>query len=179
MLAFLLTFIALLMAVSIYWYLTKYQANLKHFFPFYNKYSTFTTFFLRFYNYYFGYVTIKGSKYVKINDVNPIYFIFSKVNRYFEEINKNKYLTLDPTNEKKKTNKEYKKLINKIRYLIRLITKTSDDCDEKCDSEGNLPLDKTLEINNMATVVRAVFHKENKYYLQVALDECLHKLWII
>ena len=84
-------------------------------------------------------------------------------------------MTLDPTNEKKKTNKEYKKLINKIRYLIRSITKTSDDCDEKCE----LPLDKTLEINNMATVVRAVFHKENKYYLQVALDECLHKLWII
>ena len=34
--------------------------------------------------YYIGYVTIKDSKYVKIN---PLYLIFSKVNGYFEEIN--------------------------------------------------------------------------------------------
>ena len=52
--------------------------------------------------YYTGYVTIKNSKYVKINSVNPLYLIFIKVNRYFEKINKNKYLTLVPTNENKK-----------------------------------------------------------------------------
>ena len=51
---------------------------------------------------YTGYVTIKNSKYVKINNVNPLYLIFIKVNRYFEKINKNKYLTLVPTNENKK-----------------------------------------------------------------------------
>ena len=39
--------------------------------------------------YYIGYVTIKDLKYVKINSVNPLYLIFSKVNGYFEEINKN------------------------------------------------------------------------------------------
>ena len=51
--------------------------------------------------YYIGYVTIKGSKYVKINSVNHLYLIFNKVNGYFEEINKSKYLTLVPTNESK------------------------------------------------------------------------------
>ena len=30
--------------------------------------------------YYIGYVTIKDLKYVKINSVNPLYLIFSKVN---------------------------------------------------------------------------------------------------
>ena len=34
---------------------------------------------------YIGYVTIKYSKYVNINSVNPFYFIVNKVNRYFEE----------------------------------------------------------------------------------------------
>ena len=43
---------------------------------------------------YIGYVTIKDSKYVKRNSVNPLYVIFSKVNGYFEEINGNRYLTL-------------------------------------------------------------------------------------
>ena len=44
---------------------------------------------------------IKDSKYVKIDSVNHLYLIFSKVNRYLEEINENKYLRLVPTNENK------------------------------------------------------------------------------
>ena len=36
-----------------------------------------------------------------MNSVNTLYLIFSKVNGYFEEINKNKYFTLVPTNESK------------------------------------------------------------------------------
>ena len=43
---------------------------------------------------YIGYVTIKYSKYV-----NPLYF--NKVNGYFVEINKNKYLVLVPINDDK------------------------------------------------------------------------------
>ena len=38
--------------------------------------------------YYIGYVTIKDSKYVKINSVNPLYLIFNKVNGHFAEINR-------------------------------------------------------------------------------------------
>ena len=56
------------------------------------------------------------------------------MNGYFEEINGNKYLTLVPTNKSKKEKKELKKfeeLRSKIRYLIRSITKNSDDYDEK------------------------------------------------
>ena len=56
--------------------------------------------------YYIGYVTIKDSKYVEINSVNPIYLIFNQVNGYFDEINGNKYLTLVSTSE----NKENKKI---------------------------------------------------------------------
>ena len=51
--------------------------------------------------YYIGYVTIKDSKYVKIFSLNPLYLIFSNVNRYFEGDNGNKYLTLVPTNGSK------------------------------------------------------------------------------
>ena len=42
---------------------------------------------------------IKDLKYVKINSINPLCLIFSKVNGYFEEINENKYLMLVLTNE--------------------------------------------------------------------------------
>ena len=112
---------------------------------------------------YIGYVTIKNSKYVKINTVNPLYLIFSKVNRYFEESNKNKYLTLVPTNESnKKKIEKYEELWGKIRDLIRSITKNSDDYDEKdmkikLNSDDKLPLNKTIEIPTMTIVVRAIF----------------------
>ena len=58
--------------------------------------------------YYIGYVTIKDSKYVKFNSVNPFYLIFSKVNGYFEEINKYKYLTPVPIMRAKKKSKNMK-----------------------------------------------------------------------
>ena len=51
--------------------------------------------------YYTEYVTVKDSKYVKIDSVSPLYLIFIKVNGYFEEINRNNYLMLVSTNKSK------------------------------------------------------------------------------
>ena len=131
--------------------------------------------------YYFGCVTIKDSKYVKIHSVNPLYHLMSKVNGYFEVINMNKYLPLIPTNESKVIIIKYEELWSNIRYLIRSITKNSDDYDEKyirikSNSDDELSLNKTIEIPGMIIVVRTVFHENNKYNSQVFLDECLYKL---
>ena len=125
-------------------------------------------------------MSIKDSKYVKINSVNPLELIFNKVNGYFEEINGNKYLTLVSTNESKEKIKKYEELWSKIRDLIRSITKNSDDYDEKYmkikfNSDDELPLNKTIKVPNMIVVVRAVFHENNKYP-QVFFEECLYKL---
>ena len=59
-------------------------------------------------NCFIGYVTVKDAKYVNINRENPLYLIFSKVNGYIEQINKNKYLTLAPNNETKEMIKKMK-----------------------------------------------------------------------
>ena len=53
------------------------------------------------------------------------------MNGYFEEINKNKYLTLVSTNESKEKIKKYEELWSKIRDIIRSLTKNLDDYDEK------------------------------------------------
>ena len=76
-------------------------------------------------------MTIKNPKYVKINSVNPLYLIFGKVNGYFEEINRNKYLTLVPTNESKEMIEKYEEVWCKITDLMRSISEKSDDDDEK------------------------------------------------
>ena len=57
-----------------------------------------------------GYGTIKN--YGKINSVNPLYLIISKINGYIEESNRNKYLTLVLTDETKDALKNYEKLQN-------------------------------------------------------------------
>ena len=77
------------------------------------------------------------------------------MNGYFEEIDKN-----------------YEELWIKIRDIIRSITKGLDYYDQKyvkikLDSDDNLPLNKSIEIPLVTTVVRAVFHENNKYYPQV------------
>ena len=54
-----------------------------------------------------GNVTVNDLKYLKINSVNFLYLMFHKVNGYFEEISKNKYLTLVASNESKVKIKKY------------------------------------------------------------------------
>ena len=122
--------------------------------------------------YFIGYVTIKDSKFLKINSVNPLYLIFNKANGYFEKIKESKYLMLVPSNESKEKIKKYEELWSKVRNLIRSITKKLDGYDEKYmkikfNSGDELPLNKTIEIPTMTIVVRAVFHENNKYYPQV------------
>ena len=77
---------------------------------------------------------------------------------------------------KKKKEKKYEELSSKIRDLIRLIDKNSDDYDEKYmkikfNSDDKIPLNKTIEIPSMIIVVKAAFHENNKYYLQFCLHE--------
>ena len=66
--------------------------------------------------------------------------------------------------------------MEQIRILVRSTSNNSDNYDKKCvkikfSSDDDLPFTKTLERFNMIIVVRSVFHKDNKYYPQVFLDD--------
>ena len=80
-------------------------------------------------------MTIKDSKYVKVNILNPLYLIINKVNGYFEEINRDTFLTLVLTNESKEIINKNGELWSKIRNLIRLITKISADYNQIYENE--------------------------------------------
>ena len=124
-------------------------------------------------------MTIK--KDLLIYSVNPFYLIFCDVKGYFEDINENKYLMIVPINENKEKIKKDEELKIKIRDLIRSITNSLDDYDEKYmkikfDPDDILPLNKMIEFPIVTIVVRAVFHENNKWYLQAFLDECLYEI---
>ena len=62
-----------------------------------------------------------------------------------------------------------------------MIMINSFDYDEKYmeikfNSDDELSLNKTIEIPTITIVLRAIFLENNKYYLQVFLDECLYKI---
>ena len=89
-------------------------------------------------------------------------------------------MTLAFTNESNKILKKFEELFNKIENTIKSITSNSDNNDETCikikfNTDGDLPLKKTLGLHNMVIVVRSIFHECNKYYLQVFLYEFLYK----
>ena len=80
-----------------------------------------------------------------------------------------------------KAKKKYEELWNKIRDLIRSITKNLIDYDEKYikikfDSDDNLPLKKTIKLLQSQQLLELFFMKTKKYYPQDFLDECLHKI---
>ena len=108
-------------------------------------------------------------KYIKITTASPLYVIFSKVNGYFEETNKNKYLALVTTKESKEIIRKYEELWCKFRDLIRSLTKSSNYFDEcymkiKLNSDDELTLNKSIGIPSIIIVIRAVFHMANIIY---------------
>ena len=65
--------------------------------------------------------------------------------------------------------KKYEELWIEIRDSIGLIIKNSDNYDEKYfkikfNSNGELYLNKTIEIPTMTIVLTAIFLRNNKYY---------------
>ena len=53
-----------------------------------------------------------------VDSVKPVYLIMNKIDECIEKSNRNKYLTLVPTDESKDTLKIYEELWNKMRDLI-------------------------------------------------------------
>ena len=43
-------------------------------------------------------------------------------------------------------------------------------------SDYNLLLNKILKLHMLAVIVRSVFEEDDKYYIHIFLDECVHEL---
>ena len=132
--------------------------------------------------YNIGYVKIKkiGCAY-DVNSVNPLYLRINDASEYIKEINKDKYLVFNYTDENKELLKIYDHAFSGI---MRKIIKIDDDWLEyskgykkiKFNSDDILPLNKTLKIHTMTVTIRCVISEDNKLYPQVFLDGALYSL---
>ena len=109
------------------------------------------------------------------------------MDEYIKEKNGNKYLIFNSAYKNKEVLKKYTKLWNGIKYEIQTINeskegeRSSAEYDKdfmkiKLDTYDSLPLNKTLKLHNMMTVIRSVIEEDSSSYPHIYLDECLHEL---
>ena len=92
--------------------------------------------------------------------------------------NGNKYLILDSTDRNKEVLIKYTELWDGIKNSVEKVNNKlgeygKDFMKIKFNSDDNLPLNKTLKLQNITINIRSVFEDNGKYYPQVFLDECL------
>ena len=132
--------------------------------------------------YNIGYITIKKIDDCKnINSVNPLYLRITFANGYIEEINENKYLVFDSTDEDKGLLKKYSYVFNWIKNEIKIINGSKENHYEKdymkikFNSDDNLPLNKPLKFNLMTITIRSVFEEDGKRYPQLFWNDSLYQ----
>ena len=124
---------------------------------------------------------MKDSDHVKINNLNPFYFIIGEVDGYIEENNGKKYLTFASTDKNKKVLEKHTKLWDEIKYIQTINASRFGEYEKdymkiKFNSDDELPLNKMLKLYMLTIIVTSIFEEDGKYYPQVFLDECLYEM---
>ena len=113
-------------------------------------------------------MTIKNiGDYESMHGVNPLYLIIGDVDGYIEESHGNKqFLVFASTNQNKDVLTKYTELWNGSKNLIEKINDKpgkygKDFIKIKFNSDGNLPLNKIINLHNLPVVARSVFQEDN------------------
>ena len=133
--------------------------------------------------YYTGYVLNPDYDY---DAINPLYFVINRLIGYIEEIegSSDKYLVV----AKSVLNKDiisvldtvWRSIENKIDDKINPIPniysniKIKDYDKFRFNSDIDLPLDTSIEFRSLVINVSCIIEKDNEYYPEIYLDECLY-----
>ena len=130
--------------------------------------------------YYIGYVLNPNYDY---NTINPLYFVINCLFGYIEEIegSSDKYLVVAKSVRNNKIidtfDKIWKLIENKITSNSSIntsINKIKDYDKFRFNSDMDLPTYAIIEFRSLITNVSCVIEKDNEYYPEIYLDECLY-----
>ena len=130
--------------------------------------------------YYIAYVGKKPKW--NVNSLNLLYLMINRIDGFIEEKNGDKYLNIADTTRNLELLKKYAEVRNGIKDSIKMINNSElgeydKDCIKiKFNSEDDIPLNKVLNVPTIPVIIRNIFEKDSKYYLQFSLDECLHEV---
>ena len=114
--------------------------------------------------------------YIKYSNLRPFYFVINRLIGYIEEIkgSSDKYLVVLSNSRNKNINRVLDKIWESIEDQINPNIKIKD-CDKfRFNSDIDLPLNTTIEFRSLVINVSCIIEKDNEYYPEIYLDECLY-----
>ena len=120
--------------------------------------------------------------YIEYSNLRPFYFVIFRLIGYIEEIegSSDKYLVFLSSLRNKNTTSALNKIWGSIKDQINPNIKIKD-CDKfRFNSYTYLPLNTTIEFRSLVINVSCIIEKDNEYYPEIYLDECLyvkHNTW--
>ena len=132
--------------------------------------------------YYIGYVLNPDYDY---DTINPLYLVINCLTGYIDEIEgpSDKYLVVESVHNKDiigVLDTVWGSIENKIEDKIYPIPNNYPsikikDCDKfRFNSDIDLPLDTSTEFRSLVINVSCIIEKDNEYYPEIYLDECLY-----
>ena len=114
--------------------------------------------------------------YIECSNLRPFYFVINRLIGYIEEIegSSDKYLVVTSSFRNKNITSALDKIWGSIKDQINPNIKIKD-CDKfRFNSYIDLPLNKTIEFRSLVINVSCIIEKDNEYYPEIYLDECLY-----
>ena len=114
--------------------------------------------------------------YIKDSTLRPFYFVINRLIGYIEEIkgSSDKYLIVLSNLRNKNITKVLNKIWESIEDQINPNIKIKD-CDKfRFNSDIDLPLNTAIDFRSLVINVSCIIEKDNEYYPEIYLDECLY-----
>ena len=114
--------------------------------------------------------------YIKYSTLRPFYFVINRLIGYIKEIegSSDKYLVVPSSLRNKNITNVLDKIWGSIENKINPIIKIKYCNKFRFNSDINLPLNKTTEFRSLVINVSCIIEKDNEYYPEIYLDECLY-----
>ena len=125
--------------------------------------------------YYIRYVFNSDYDY---NTIRPLYFVINRLIGYIEEIegSSDKYLAVPSSLRNKNITSVLDKIWESIenKFEDQINPNIKDFNKFRLNSDIDLPLNTTLEFRSLLINVSCIIEKDNEYYPEIYLDECLY-----
>ena len=123
--------------------------------------------------YHIGYVLDPDYDY---NTIKPLYFVDGRLIGYIEEIegSSDKYLVIASSVRNKNIISVLDMVWISIEDKINTGIKTKDYNKFRFNSDIDLPLNTIIEFRSLVINISCVIEKDNEYYPEIYLDECLY-----
>ena len=114
--------------------------------------------------------------YIKYSTLRPFYFVINRLIGYIEEIegSSDKYLVVLSSLRNKNITSVLDNIWGSIEDQINPNIKIKDCNKFRFNSDIDLPLNTTTEFRSLIINVNCIIEKDNEYYPEIYLDECLY-----